>query len=186
MRLLNVLSMLTATALLVGGCTSAYEVPTDDGRTEVPVATAPSSDSGSSGLGNDGGFSGSEIPASTSGDGYGDGSFAAEQNVIYFEFDRSDIRGQYNRIIAEHAQYMANNPQVVARLEGHADERGSREYNIGLGERRAQAVRQALRLQGASASQMSTVSFGEERPNNLGDNEEAWAQNRRVEIVYVR
>ncbi len=185
MRLLNVLSLLTATALLVGGCTKSQEIPTDDGRTDVPVTPAPVDTSGSSGLGNDNGFSGSDIP-DTSGDGYGDGGFTAEQNVIYFEFDRSDIRGQYNRIIAEHAQYMANNPQVVARLEGHADERGSREYNIGLGERRAQAVRQALRLQGASASQMSTVSFGEERPNNLGDNEQSWAQNRRVEIVYVR
>jgi len=70
------------------------------------------------------------------------------------------------------------------RLEGHTDERGSREYNIGLGERRAQAVRRALMLQGASANQLSTVSYGEERPAATGSDEESWRLNRRVELVY--
>jgi peptidoglycan-associated lipoprotein len=71
------------------------------------------------------------------------------------------------------------------RLEGHADERGSREYNIGLGERRAQAVRRALMLQGVAESQLSTVSYGEERPVTTGSSDDAWAQNRRVEIIYI-
>jgi peptidoglycan-associated lipoprotein len=75
--------------------------------------------------------------------------------------------------------------RVNVRLEGHADERGSREYNIGLGERRAQAVRRLLLLQGVSAGQISTVSFGEERPRATGSTESAWAQNRRVEITYT-
>ena len=75
-------------------------------------------------------------------------------------------------------------PDPLERLEGHADERGSREYNIGLGERRAQAVRRILLLQGAQPSQVSTVSFGEERPVALGSNEDAWSQNRRVEFKY--
>jgi peptidoglycan-associated lipoprotein len=74
---------------------------------------------------------------------------------------------------------------LSVRLEGHADERGSREYNIGLGERRAQAVRRVLLIQGASASQISTVSFGEERPAAFGSDEGAWAQNRRVEVKYT-
>ena len=72
------------------------------------------------------------------------------------------------------------------RLEGHTDERGSREYNIGLGERRSQAVRRALMLQGVGATQISTVSYGEERPAATGSDEEAWGMNRRVEIVYLR
>ena len=79
---------------------------------------------------------------------------------------------------------LANDPQLSVRLEGHADERGSREYNIGLGERRSQTVRRMLLIQGASASQISTVSFGEERPVAFGSTEEAYSQNRRVEFKY--
>ena len=88
--------------------------------------------------------------------------------------------------MAAHARYLAANPTVRVRLEGHTDERGSREYNIGLGERRAQAVRRALLLQGATETQLSTVSYGAERPAAAGSNEAAWAQNRRVEIVYLK
>ena len=87
-------------------------------------------------------------------------------------------------MLAAHARYLVENPSRRVRLEGHADERGSREYNIGLGERRAQSVRRVLMLQGADGGQIVTVSFGEERPAAFGNTEEAWAQNRRVELVY--
>jgi peptidoglycan-associated lipoprotein len=87
--------------------------------------------------------------------------------------------------VARHALILANDPAVRVRLEGHADERGSREYNIGLGERRAQSVRRMLMIQGASAAQIATVSFGEERPLALGSDEDSWSQNRRVEIKYT-
>jgi peptidoglycan-associated lipoprotein len=80
---------------------------------------------------------------------------------------------------------LANNSGISVRLEGHADERGSREYNIGLGERRAQTVRRMLLIQGASTAQISTVSFGEERPAAFGNDEDSWSQNRRVEIKYT-
>lgn len=106
-------------------------------------------------------------------------------SVIYFDFDQSELRSEYGDLLARHAQQLANNSRLRMRLEGHADERGSREYNIGLGERRSQAVRRMLLIQGASASQISTVSFGEERPASLGSDEEAYALNRRVEIVYT-
>ena len=89
------------------------------------------------------------------------------------------------QVVAAHAKYLAAHPSQRVRLEGHTDERGSREYNIGLGERRAQAVRRAMLLQGAVEGQISTVSFGEERPAVTGHDEEAWAKNRRVEIVYL-
>jgi peptidoglycan-associated lipoprotein len=95
-------------------------------------------------------------------------------------------RAKAPAIVAAHARYLAANPTVRVRLEGHTDERGSREYNIGLGERRAQAVRRALLLQGATETQLSTVSYGAERPAAAGSNEAAWAQNRRVEIVYLK
>jgi peptidoglycan-associated lipoprotein len=106
--------------------------------------------------------------------------------IIYFDFDSAAIRSEYNRTIAAHAAYLVENPNVRVRLEGHTDERGSREYNIGLGERRAQAVRRSLMLQGVPAEQLATVSLGEERPAVSGSDEEAWAMNRRVEFVYLR
>jgi len=88
-------------------------------------------------------------------------------------------------LVARHARQLGMNSGMSVRLEGHGDERGSREYNIGLGERRAQTVRRLLLIQGASAAQVSTVSFGEERPAVEGSTEAAYAQNRRVEIKYT-
>jgi peptidoglycan-associated lipoprotein len=104
--------------------------------------------------------------------------------IVYFEFDRSEIRPEFNAMLAAHAEYLGNVPTATIRLEGHADERGSREYNVGLGERRALAVRQILMLQGAQASQVTTVSYGEERAAALGSDEESYSLNRRVELVY--
>ena len=113
------------------------------------------------------------------------GPRASVQNrTVYFDYDRDEVKEEYRQIVADHGRYLAANPAARVRLEGHADERGSREYNIGLGERRAQAVRQALLLQGAGASQLATVSYGEERPAATASDEESWSLNRRVEIVY--
>jgi peptidoglycan-associated lipoprotein len=145
-----------------------------------------------------GGFGDSDPNATTIGAGGGGGigvfedetaSFGGpaglmDQLVVYFEFDTSDIRADFNTMLAAHGQYLASNANAQVRLEGHADERGSREYNIGLGERRAQAVRRILLLQGATATQLSTVSYGEERPAAFGSDEEAYSLNRRVELVY--
>lgn len=108
------------------------------------------------------------------------------KRTIYFDFDSSEIRGDGTDIVAAHAKYLAGNTGMKVRLEGHTDERGSREYNIGLGERRSQAVRRALLLQGAAENQLSTVSYGEERPAAAGSDEAAWTRNRRVEIVYLQ
>jgi peptidoglycan-associated lipoprotein len=109
---------------------------------------------------------------------------SVKNRTVYFDYDRDEIRAEFRQIVADHGKYLAANPAARVRLEGHADERGSREYNIGLGERRAQAVRQALSLQGAGNSQVATVSYGEERPAVTGSDEESWSLNRRVEIVY--
>ncbi len=137
---------------------------------------------------------GDESSATTGGmgdaDPYGgeaiDDPFAGElQMIIYFDFDSSEVRMQDQETVSRHAMELGNNPSARVRLEGHADERGSREYNIGLGERRSQAVRQMLLIQGVSASQISTVSFGEERPASFGSTESDYAQNRRVEIKYT-
>jgi len=106
-------------------------------------------------------------------------------NVIYFEFDSSEVRAADQELVTRHAMQLTSNARLRVRLEGHADERGSREYNIGLGERRAQAVRQMLMIQGVSPEQISTVSFGEERPLAFGSSEADYAQNRRVEFKYT-
>ena len=136
-----------------------------------------------------------DMGASTSGmdgaDPYGGETFGQDPTagelgmVIYFEFDSSEVRPEDQDLVARHAMQLGNNPGSRVRLEGHADERGSREYNIGLGERRAQAVRRMLMIQGVSADQISTVSFGEERPVAFGSSESDYAQNRRVEFKYV-
>jgi peptidoglycan-associated lipoprotein len=124
-------------------------------------------------------------------DPYGGGEdisdpFAGElPMIIYFDFDSSEVRAADQDVVSRHAMELNNNPMSRVRLEGHADERGSREYNIGLGERRAQAVRQMLLIQGVSADQIATVSFGEERPQAFGSSEEDYAQNRRVEFKYT-
>lgn len=107
-------------------------------------------------------------------------------SIVYFDYDRAEIRSEFVPIIAAHAKFLNGNNNRTVRLEGHSDERGSREYNIGLGERRAQTVRRALMLQGVAEAQITTVSYGEERPAVLGSDESAYAKNRRVELVYGR
>jgi peptidoglycan-associated lipoprotein len=108
------------------------------------------------------------------------------KRIVYFDFDRADIRADSQSVVSEHAAFLAKNPNQKVRLEGHADERGSREYNIGLGERRGQAVRRALLLLGVAEVQLSTVSYGEERPAAAGSDEQTYGLNRRVEIVYLK
>jgi peptidoglycan-associated lipoprotein len=105
--------------------------------------------------------------------------------TIYFEFDSAKLSDESLGILEVHGNFIAGNGNVQVRLEGHADERGSREYNIGLGDRRAQTVRRVLLIQGSSADQVDTVSYGEEQPAVSGHNEEAWAKNRRVELIYT-
>ena len=107
------------------------------------------------------------------------------QRVVYFDFDRSDIRSEAQEILACHGKYLRDRPSAMATLEGHADERGTREYNLGLGERRGNAVSGALQANGGSAGQLNVVSYGEERPVADGHDESAGSQNRRVEFVYT-
>ena len=104
--------------------------------------------------------------------------------VIYFEYDSSEIRSEYRSAIEAHSAYLSENIDTTVTLEGHADELGSREYNLALGERRAQSIKQQMLLLGASSSQIRLVSYGEERPAVDGHDEFSWQKNRRVEILY--
>lgn len=104
--------------------------------------------------------------------------------IIYFEYDSSEIRSDYRTAIEAHSLYLQKNPNTYITLEGHADERGSREYNLALGESRAKAVKQQMLILGANSSQIRLVSYGEERPASDGHDDYSWQQNRRVEILY--
>lgn len=177
--LLNGLVTVFAAALLIG-CAGKDEVTKDEGAVD------------------DRGLSGSELeafgPGTRSHGVTGPGDFPTSPlgdpgnpmavRIIYFEFDSSEIRSDYQPIIEAHAAYLADNPNAVLTLEGHADERGSREYNLALGERRAVSVQRRLMLLGAAANQIKTVSYGEERPLQEGHNDESYTVNRRAELVY--
>ncbi|MBT8047554.1 MAG: peptidoglycan-associated lipoprotein Pal [Xanthomonadales bacterium] len=107
------------------------------------------------------------------------------KRVIYFDFDKSSVRSEYRGIVSAHAAYAAAHSSARITLEGHADERGTREYNLGLGERRGNSVSGLMSAQGGRGSQLTVVSYGEERPTCRVSDEECWSMNRRVEIVYT-
>ena len=107
------------------------------------------------------------------------------KRLIYFDFDKSTVRPEYRDIVAAHAKYLTANSGARVTLEGHADERGTREYNLGLGERRGNAVMDLMSAQGARSGQISVVSYGEERPTCRVSDEDCWSLNRRVEVVYT-
>ena len=104
--------------------------------------------------------------------------------TIYFDFDSSEISDLDVEVIKHHGKYLALNPDATLRLEGHTDERGTREYNIALADRRAQSVKKILLFEGASSSQITIISYGEEKPAAIGHDEAAWKLNRRAELVY--
>lgn len=133
------------------------------------------------------GVSGSQV----GGTGFGSGTAGQEadgripqQRTIYFEFDSDRIRSEFEPVLAAHARYLRENGNARVVLQGHTDERGTREYNMALGERRARSVERFLSVQGVSPCQIEVVSYGEERPAARGQNEEAYAQNRRVVFAY--
>ena len=106
------------------------------------------------------------------------------KRVVYFDYDQDSVKAEYAQLIQAHATYLSQNRNRKVRLEGHADERGSREYNMALGQRRADAVRRASTVLGVGNDRIETISYGEDKPRSNGHDEAAWAQNRRVEIVY--
>ncbi|MCB1582316.1 MAG: peptidoglycan-associated lipoprotein Pal [Marinicella sp.] len=107
------------------------------------------------------------------------------QRVVYFDYDMATIRSEFREMLSLHARYLSENPSARMTIEGHADERGSREYNLALGEKRGYAVANLLRAQGAGEGQVVVVSYGEERPDATCSDESCWSQNRRGVIVYT-
>jgi len=178
MRLIPSLMIATCSLALAACPKKPTTVP------EAPPETAAPQDAGAVGSDSQVGQA-RDLPDAGAG-GSATSAPAGVATVIYFEFDRSEIRPEYASVISAHAKHMAAFGAARVRLEGHTDERGSREYNIALGERRAQAVRRALLLQGSADGQLTTVSYGEERAAVEGSEEAAYEKNRRVEILYGR
>ena len=114
-----------------------------------------------------------------------DSDACLRQRVVYFDLDQDALKPEFQAAMSCHAKYLRDRPSARLRLEGNADERGSREYNMGLGERRGNAVSAALQANGGSATQLSVVSYGEERPVCNDAGEDCWAKNRRVELIYT-
>jgi len=170
------LVLMLAVAVGSGGCASKRPKP-------APAASSEQQGSSSDTSGAEAANAGS---AGSDDEAAGPQAGLLAKRVIYFDFDSSEIKAEGTEVVAAHAKYLASHSSARVRLEGNTDDRGSREYNIGLGERRAQAVKRALLLQGASESQLSTVSYGAERPAVVGNDESAWSKNRRVEIVYLK
>jgi len=160
----------------------------DDG-TEGDQATSQQNADGvqTGGLGGDATMGGTALSGATvSYDkaAINDANNVLAEKVIYFEYDSDQISADYQELIAHHGKYLAANADMKVRLEGHADERGSREYNVALANRRAQSVRRLVLFQGVNADQVDVISYGEEKPVALAHDEESWQLNRRVELVY--
>lgn len=168
------LSMAVLLSLTLAACASSdTEEMADDDMSDGSMSSTSSSGSATtSGADNDG-----LTPAQRM-----ERDNALAMSVFYFEFDRSDLSAEARAALVHHANRLKANPSLRYRLEGHADERGTREYNLALGERRAQAVERYLQVQGVSSNQLETISYGEENPVDPGTTEAAYSRNRRVEI----
>ena len=171
---------LVLTALIAACASTQDQTPADQG-TQSPAAAATPAPSARA-LDRSGPVTSTQrAPGSTTTSGAK--SSAPGPHSIYFDYDRDEIKPQFRGVIADDAKYLRENPAAQARIEGNADERGSREYNVALGQRRAEAVMKALRLLGVPADRMEAVSFGEDKPRGTGHDEASWAENRRDDVV---
>ena len=159
-------------ALLIAGCSSTPDTGAEqagapvEGRDGVRTVTA-------------GGVGSTQLPAILT-----DPKSILSKRSVYFDYDKFDIKAEYKDLVAAHAKFLSSNRQFKMLIQGNTDERGSREYNLALGQKRADAVKRQLVLLGAREDQVESVSLGEEKPKNPGQNEAAWAENRRGDMLY--
>jgi peptidoglycan-associated lipoprotein len=179
------LTLATSLLIVLAGCTTRggvetappVEDRTDTSASGAEAAEAPQESAQASGVAPATGFQGDVLD---------DPASPLSQRVVYFEHDSSEIKSEYQDLLRAHGEYLATHPNARLLVEGHTDERGSREYNLALGEQRADAVKRVLVLNGAAADQVERVSFGEEKPAQAGSDDAAMAQNRRAELAYTQ
>ncbi|MGB9428773.1 MAG: peptidoglycan-associated lipoprotein Pal [Gammaproteobacteria bacterium] len=173
MKVLRYGLMILAVALFAAGCAKTVKpVVTPVASTAAPAATAPTPSTAAA-------------PAATQLSPLDDPNNILYKKVVYFDFDKSNIKPEFLDLLTAHAKYLIANPNQKIRIEGYTDERGTWEYNIALGDRRAQSVRRFLLFQGVNPDQISTVSYGEAHPVCTEHNEGCWSQNRRGVLVYL-
>ena len=170
---------------LIAGCKSTdtqAPAPVEEGA--GTATTAPAGGASTSGAGG-GGVTGTPGAGGGAMSPLRDPRNILSKRIVYFDFDSFVVKDEFRPIVEAHAKYLQANRSARLTLQGHADERGSREYNIALGQKRADAVKRMMTLMGVQDVVIETVSFGKEKPRNQGHDEAAWAENRRVDIVYV-
>ena len=161
-------------ALLVGCSTT----PLPEDSSGAPVESRSGSSTGVAPV-TAGGLDASGLPRELT-----DPKSKLSQRSIYFDLDKYDVKDEYKDLVASHAKYLVANRGFKMLIQGNTDERGSREYNLSLGQKRAEAVKRSLTLLGVSEAQIESVSLGEEKPKDAGHDEAAWSQNRRADILY--
>lgn len=182
MKKLLLVCVIALTSVAVTGCGKKSTTRAGgEASTSAQTGSAGAAGAGAQGSGVFGAGSGTGFEAGS----LDDPNSPLSQRRVYFGLDRYDVGEEYRALVEAHAGYLRSNPSAAVTLEGHTDERGSREYNIALGERRSNAVRDLLIALGASATQITTVSYGEEKPAADCHDESCWSLNRRVEIVYT-
>ena len=170
-------SAVSAAVLTLAGCGSSVKLDDQAGSGAAPITSAtPGADANAA--------SSSNVASVVVPDQNAAADASGLTRVIYFDFDSFTVKPEYQGLVDQHARFLQGNRGRSVAVEGHTDERGSREYNLALGQKRAEAVRRALTLVGATDAQIEAVSFGEEKPAVSGSSEDAYSQNRRVEIRY--
>ena len=179
MRSMRILFVVSAAALVAAGCASTKleEKPApvvEQSKPTPPPAPAPAPAP----------VAKVEAPVQPMVDALNDPSSTLAKRSVYFDFDKSLIKGEFQPLIEAHGRYLVEHTARQIRIEGNCDERGGREYNLALGQRRADAVRERMQLVGVPVARIETISFGKEKPKTTGHDETAWAENRRADLVY--
>ena len=177
---MNRIAACLAVALIAAGCASKEKQP-DASVTDRSAGTTQPSTGTSQG-------SSSTTPRDTqpvTGNPLKDPNNVLSKRSVYFEYDSNAVKDEYRNMLQAHARYLGDNRNTNIRIEGNCDERGSREYNLALGQRRAESVKKVMTVLGVSDGRIETVSFGEEKPVATGHDEQAWSQNRRADIKYA-
>jgi peptidoglycan-associated lipoprotein len=169
----------------LAGCSStpSTEAPVDD-RSAGAGTGGPGSTGAQTGGAGGGGVTGSATGSGVGGNPLRDPNNVLSKRSVYFDFDSFVVKEEYRPLVEAHARYLQQNRNARMTVQGNTDERGSREYNIALGQKRADSVKRMMMLLGATENQIETVSFGKEKPRNQGHDESAWAENRRDDILY--
>ena len=185
MNCARILTLVSFAAFLLAACSTTPPAPTAASTSPAPAsAPAPAAAPAAMQPASVPPAPAAAVPAKTL-PAYLDPTSAISTNrSVYFDYDDYAIKSEYSPLIETHGKYLASNPSLSIKIEGNADERGGAEYNLALGQKRAEVVRRALKLYGVSDSQMEAISWGKEKPKAPGHDESAWAQNRRADLVY--